>query len=84
MKGINLCTDTAGDHLVEFCIGLGVLLGKVDGVGDLLHCGHALLLKNVLLVPEQAMNIPQLLSEDLTYFHHPSLYLCLKCEGKCS
>ena len=41
------------DHLVELGISLGVLLGQVDRVGDLLHCGKALLLQDILLIPGQ-------------------------------
>lgn len=41
------------DHLVELGISLCVLLGQVDRVGDLLHCGKALLLQDILLIPGQ-------------------------------
>ena len=42
-----------GYHLVELGISLCVFLGKVDGVRDLLHSRKALLLQDILLIPEQ-------------------------------
>ena len=43
-------------HLVEFGIRPSVLFRQVDGVRDLLHRRHALLLQDVLLISDRSNN----------------------------